>query len=429
MNKPSSGDAIAYLLGEYPHIRHAYILREIRGLRNLGWRIETLAVRGGKTAGREETNDEKEERSRCFYLVHAGFRRILIAHLATVFKHPAGYSRGFLRAFRYSRWNGRGALYAVAYFTEAVVAVSKLEWAGIRHVHTHYASTIAWLMNVISGIDVSMSIHGSGEFENPRDFRLTEKIAASRFVRAISYFGQSQLMRWCDRLEWNKLEVCRLGVNPGAGTERPVRDLGGPFRLLCVGGMAPPRAFDVLIRALGSVREPAIRLTLVGDGPDRPALERLAADCGVSHQVEFAGWRTQDQLPAYYAAADAFVFSSFAEGIPVVLMEAMAASLTCVAPAIGGIPELIRDGVDGTLVPPSDAAGMAAAIAKLFHDPELCRQMGASARARIAAEYHLERNVEAMSEMLSRRIPSSPGPAPTRKRAAWKETSFTTRQA
>jgi glycosyltransferase involved in cell wall biosynthesis len=396
--------AIAYLVSEYPHIRHAYLLREIRGLRKLGWRIETLAMRHEVRPAGAYTAVEREERERCFYILSAGSGTILTTHLSTLTRHPLGYLRGIARAIRYGACQPRKTLRGLFYFAEAVIAGRRIERLGISHVHTHYASTVTWLMSCVFPLDVSMSIHGSAEFDDPRGFMLTEKIAAAQFVRAIGYFGRSQLMRACPSGQWDKIEICRLGVDPSAAPERPVRERGARFHLLCVGGMVPPRAFDVLIRAVAASENPAISLTLVGDGPDRSELERLAVKCGVAAQVKFAGWKTQDELQSIYAAADAFAFSSLAEGIPVVLMEAMAMSLACVAPWIAGIPELIRDGVDGFLVAPSDVDGMAEAIGRLYRDPERCRAMGESARGRVLELFNLERNIEELSEILRRRI-------------------------
>ena len=395
---------IAYLVSEYPHIRHAYLLREIRGLRKSGWEIETLAIRSEVRASGVYTAEEIEERARCFYVLGAGFAGILAAHLATIVRHPGGYLRGFARAIRYGRWNPRTTMHGLFYFAEAVVAGRRIEKRGIAHVHTHYASTVAWLLEAVFPIGVSMSIHGSGEFDDPLAFRLTEKIGASEFVRAISFFGRSQLMRACSPDEWDKIEVCRLGVDAGAEADRPLREVGSPFHLLCVGGMARPRAFHVLIQALAETGNGSITLTLVGDGPDRPWLEKLAREHGVAAQVKFEGWKTQDELRAFYGSADAFVFSSFAEGVPVVLMEAMARSLPCVAPWISGIPELIRHGLDGLLTAPSDPQEMADAINRLYRDPELCRALGASARERILEQYNLERNIEALSEVFRARV-------------------------
>lgn len=399
MNAPP----IAYLVSEYPHIRHAYLLREIRGLRKRGWRVETLAMRHERRPSGRFTAEEQEELDRCFYILGQGAPRTLVALVSALFRHPRGYLQGLAHALRYGRWHPATTFRGLFYFAEAVVAGAHLESRGIHYAHTHYASTVAWLMSCVFPIRVSMSIHGSGEFDDPRAFRLNEKIAASDFVRAISFFGRSQLMRACPAAQWDRIEICRLGIEPAASVSHPLRRPDDPFRLLCVGGMAPPRAFDVLIRALAALNNPAISLTLVGDGPDRAMLEKLTADLNV-RQVEFAGWRNQAELESIYAKADAFVFSSFAEGIPVVLMEAMAASLPCVAPWIAGIPELIRDNVDGLLTAPSDAEGMSAAIARLYRDPELCQALGASGRARVLDLYNLDRNIEELSEIFRRRL-------------------------
>ncbi len=395
---------IAYLVSEYPHIRHSYLLREIRGLRKLGWEIETVALRPETRGSDNFTAEEREERAACFYILGVGPGRIVGAHLATLLRHPLGYVKGLAQAIRYGRFHPRTTMYGVFYFAEAVVAGRWMEKRGVRHVHTHYATNIAWLMGRIFPVEISMSIHGSGEFDDPKAFWLTEKIVSSQFIRAISCFGRSQIMRACPDSQWDKIDVCRLGVDVGDPPQRTPRRSEDPFHLLCVGGMAPPRAFHMLIRALALLEDKPVKLTLIGDGPDRPRLEALARECGVADRVRFEGWRTQDELPAYYASADAFVFSSFAEGIPVVLMEAMANALPCVAPRIAGIPELIRDGVDGFLTAPSDEHEIAAAIDRLRKDPQLCDAMGASARARVLDLFHLERNIEELSESLRRRL-------------------------
>jgi glycosyltransferase involved in cell wall biosynthesis len=393
MDKPR----IAYLVSEYPHIRHAYLLREIRGLRQLGFDIETIAMRAGAPVSGSFSAAELEERKRCFYVLSAGPAAILAAHLATLLRHPFGCLRGLTRAVRFGP---RGLFY----FAEAVIAGRHIERRGLTHVHTHYASTVAWILAAIFPIELSITIHGSGEFDDPVGFRLKEKIAASHFVRAISFFGRSQLMRACPPTEWSKLEVCRLGVDVPPAPTRPPRAPGASFHLLCVGGMAPPRAFETIIHALAIDADPAVSLTLVGDGPDRPRLEALARESGVAARVAFAGWKSQQELQALYAVADAFVFSSFAEGIPVVLMEAMARSLPCIAPAIAGIPELIRHGIDGLLTAPSDERAIADAIRRLHRDPDFCRSLGASSRARILELYNLDRNVAEMAEIFERRI-------------------------
>ena len=400
---------LAYLLSEYPHIRHAYLLREIRGLRQLGLTVHTIAVRPDDRTPGQCTPDEMEERASTFYIVNAGAGVILSAHLKTFFSTPLAWCAGLARALSYGDFHPRRTLYALYYFIEAVVAGRWITGRGIAHVHTHYASTVAWIMARVFPLEISMSIHGSGEFDDPRSFRLSEKISASKFVRAISYFGQSQIMRAVPYEQWSKIEICRLGIDPALFPPRPFRaapfgDAPGPFEFLCVGGMANPRAFQIILQALSLAGPLDAILRFVGDGPDRPMLERLARELGIENRVIFEGWKHQDLLRDIYARTDAFVFSSFAEGIPVVLMEAMAMSIPCVAPRITGIPELIRDGVDGLLFAASDAGELSLAMTRLIQDPALCRSLGESAHARILELYDLNQNIVDLAGIFERRL-------------------------
>ena len=383
------GPRLAYLVSEYPHIRHAYLLREIQGLRKLGLMINTVAVRPDDRTPDQCTPDEIEERASTFYIVNAGIGFIFSAHLKTFSSRPVAWCAGLARALSYGDFHPRRTLYALYYFVEAVVAGWWITEHGISHVHTHYASTVAWIMARVFPLEISMSIHGSGEFDDPRGFRLSEKITASKFVRAIGYFGQSQIMRAVPYEQWSKIEICRLGIDPALFPPRPFRAGAGPFEFLCVGGMANPRAFQIILQALSMVESPDVILRFVGDGPDRPLLERLARELGLANRVSFEGWKHQDLLRDIYARTDAFVFSSFAEGIPVVLMEAMAMSIPCVAPRITGIPELIRDGLDGLLFAASDVTELSLSMTRLMRDPALCRSLGESAHTRILELYDL----------------------------------------
>lgn len=397
---------IGYLVSEYPHIRHAYLLREIRGLRKLGWEPDVIALRPDRRPQAQYTREESEEFASTTYILRLGGARIVWAHLHTLLTCAPGYASGLASALRYGRFHPRRTVYGLFYFAEAVAAGWLVRRRKLKHLHTHYASTLAWMMARVFGIPVSMTIHGSGEFDDPEGFRLREKVEISKFVCAISYFGRSQIMRATSGEQWSKIEICRLGVDPAEFAPRPFRPEPRPFELLCVGGMARPRAFHVVVGALAQLRgegRDAI-LRLVGDGPDRPALERLARELGAADRVVFEGWKNHAQLRSIYQSADVFVFSSFAEGIPVVLMEAMAMEIPCVASRITGIPELIRDGVDGLLTAASDEREMARAIARLMDDAPFRRRLGQAARAHIVEEYNLPRNIQALAGIFRRRL-------------------------
>ena len=201
---------------------------------------------------------------------------------------------------------------------------------------------------------------------------------------------------------WDRIYVCPLGVDP----ERFAPKQGGhkrdePIELLTVGQLAPAKGMHVLIAAVALLRTRGrdIRLRIIGDGPLRQSLARYAESIGVGRQVVFEGFCNNAALYRFYAHADIFVMASFAEGIPVVLMEAMAMELPCVSTRITGIPELIEDGKTGLLVSPADEAALAEAVERLIEDESLRRELGRAARERIVRDYHIARNTARLAEI------------------------------
>ena len=215
-------------------------------------------------------------------------------------------------------------------------------------------------------------------------------------------------MESCDASHWGKIDVAYMGVDPDAFSPRPFRDDPQPLELLCVGRLAPVKAqhilLDVAVQLKAEGRQ--IRLHLAGGGPDKASLEQSAQERGLRESVIVHGWVSQEQLDALYRQADVFVLASFAEGLPGVLMEAMAMEIPCVSTWITGVPELIRDGVDGLLVAPSDAAALARVIARLMDDPALRRRLGEAGRQRILERFHLRKNAIELLRVFTRRVPS-----------------------
>jgi glycosyltransferase involved in cell wall biosynthesis len=173
-----------------------------------------------------------------------------------------------------------------------------------------------------------------------------------------------------------------------------------------VGRLVPAKGQHVLLAAVARLRASGrnLRLRLVGDGPDRASLQAAARRLSIEDAVIFEGAVNQDRIRDLYAKADVFALASFAEGIPVVLMEAMAMEIPCISTWITGIPELIRDSVDGLLVAPSDAEGLASAIARLMDDPELRARLGAAGRSRVIEKYDLRRNVARLADVFDARL-------------------------
>ena len=211
---------------------------------------------------------------------------------------------------------------------------------------------------------------------------------------------------------WPKLHVTPLGVDPDHFVPRPFHGEGDVFEVLCVGRLTPAKGQHVLIAAIERLRSQGrrVRLRIVGDGPDRRSLESAVAHCGLNQHVIFEGAVNQDRIRDLYNRADVFALASFAEGIPVVLMEAMAMEIPCVSTWIAGIPELIRDGVDGLLTPPSDDAALASAIARLMDDAALRQKLGRAGRKRVIERYNLRPNVGRLAEVFAAHLEESTQP-------------------
>jgi glycosyltransferase involved in cell wall biosynthesis len=373
---------IAYLVSQYPTVSHTFILREIRGLRARGFDIRVASVRAPDRPFEQLTEEEQQEQRSTFYIKPGGVAAALAANLRMFLRRPMAYVRGLTRAKPF-------------YFAEAMIFADWMRREGLKHVHMHFTTTLGLIARRVWPMRTSATIHGSDEFIDPMGFYLPQKVAAFDLICAISDYGRSQLMRFSEPVHWNKLRVARLGVDPEIYTPTPFRNNPATFEIISVGRLAPVKGLHVLIAAVDAlVREGRpVRLRLVGDGGDRASLENEVARRGLSAHVIFEGWQNPDQVRALYAQADVFALASFAEGIPVVLMEAMAMELPCVATWITGIPELIRDEVDGLLVPPASEATLASALARLIDDPGLRQRLGKSARQRIMEHYNLTSNV------------------------------------
>lgn len=402
---------IAYLVSRYPAISHTFILREVLALRERGFSISVASINAPDRADAELTAEEISEARKTLYVKNSGIGRLLAAHLRTLVTSPAGYFRGLLYALRLAGPSAN-ALYYLFYFAEAVIIGRWMARQHLSHLHVHFATpaaTVALITAKCFPVTYSITVHGPDEFYDVPGYRLREKVESAVFVVCIGLFARSQLMRLTAFQQWNKFVICPLGVDPDVFVPAPFRENPEPFSILCVGRLVSAKAQHILILAAELlVREGrSIIVNLVGDGPERGSLESLCAERGLGHVVRFAGSVNQDRIREYYARADAFVLPSFAEGIPVVLMEAMAMEIPCITTMITGIPELIRDGEHGLLVMPSDVEGLAEAINLLISDPELRRRLAEAGRQRVANSYNLEFNTERLANALQKWLPTA----------------------
>jgi colanic acid/amylovoran biosynthesis glycosyltransferase len=391
------------LIAQHPAINHAVILREVRLLRK-HFEIHTVSVRAPDRPAAQLSPEEREEAERTYYVNPAGAGVALAALISTLFSDPIRFFGGLWYAVRLAGLRIKQLGLNLAYFAQAALVGRWMRGKNLAHLHTHYSSTVALLVHKTFGIEISISFHGPDEFNDPSGFWVREKVAACTFIRAISNYSRSQLMKSSAVSDWNKIEVIYMGVDPDAFPPRPFRADPVRVEIICVGRLAPVKAQHILLGAIDLVRRDFdnVLLHVVGGGPDRPFLEQEAAARGIGGHVVFHGFTPQEKLDELYRRADIFALPSFAEGVPGVLMEAMAMEIPCVSTWIAGIPELIRNGIDGLLVAPSDVGAFADAIRQLIGDRELRRQMGQAGRARVLDKFDLRSNSAALADVFRR---------------------------
>lgn len=388
---------VAYLVNTYPRASHSFIRREIRALEARGVQVHRFAMRSDRAALKDPADLAEDGRTE--HLLKGGAAPLLAALVRAALRpgRLAAALRLALACGAHGAGQGAppgtgGRLRHLIYLAEAAKVAERCRALGVAHVHAHFgtnSATVAMLAHALGGPRFSLTVHGPEEFDAPLALSLPAKLDRAAFAVAVSGYGRSQLCRWAPPEAWPRLHVVHCGIEPAAFPPAAPMPSGGPH-LVAIGRLDVQKGFPLLIEAvaLAAPALPGLRLTLVGDGPLRPLLERRAAEAGVADRIAFAGWQDEFGVRAALAEAQALVVPSFAEGLPVVIMEAMAAGRPVIATAIAGIPELVVPGETGWLVPAGRAAPLAAAIAALAATPpERLAAMGTAARARVLARH------------------------------------------
>lgn len=384
---------VAYLVSRYPAMTHAFISSEVRAMRAAGVELHTASVRRADPAELLSAADERE----FMYtraLLPATPLRLARDHWRALRRDPAGYLATLAFALRAGAGGGRALLWQLFYFAEAAMLWAWLEERGLRHVHVHFAnvsSDVAMLATRLGGtlFGWSLTIHGPTELNDVVTHRLALKLREADAVVCTSDYVRAQLISAGDREDWRKLRTIHSGVDLTMFTPSPrPLDRTRTIEILNVAGMSVRKGQSVLLSAFAELRRrhPDVRLTLVGDGPERAALERRACALDLGDSVQFVGALGHDRVADAYRRADVFCLPSYAEGVPTVLMEAMASGLPVVATHVMGVPELV-DRSSGLLVAPGRDDQLADALDRLAGDGELRTRMGQAARRRVEAHH------------------------------------------
>lgn len=396
--------AVAYLNSQYPSLSHTFIEREVRALRAAGVRVRTFTIRTADHAGK--LGGAHAEAAGETTVILSGVGPIARDVLAALVRSPTGVLRVIRESQRLAPPGLRSRVRHLAYAAEGLRLAAELRRAGLTHVHVHMANNGAAAALLACAyerrLSYSLTIHGSAEFFHVDTWSLAPKAERAVFVRCISNFCRAQVMAWTRPEAWPRFHVVPCGIDPDAFAPREGAPVG-PIRLLGVGRLAPIKAYAVLLDACAELSRRGVdwRLGLVGDGPLRTTLERRAGDLGIADRVTFHGAVAAEAIADLYRAAEVIVVSSFMESTPVVLMEGMACGLAVAATRVGGIPDLVADGVHGVLVAPGSADALAEGLAGLAARRDRLAEMGRAGREAVRRMHDIREVGAAMATLLA----------------------------
>jgi glycosyltransferase involved in cell wall biosynthesis len=398
---------LAYLLNQHPYTSCTFIRREIHALEEVGFSIQRMSIRPTEHKLVEPADLAEREKTRIILSDKiTGLKRLLGGGLKTLLTRPRNFLEALRLAVRLGRRSDRGIIPHLAYLLEACVA---RQWCAdwkIDHVHCHFATNpaaVAMLCRVLGGPTYSFTVHGPQEFDQAPTLSYAEKIGRAKFVSTITHFAVSQLYRWSRFEDWSKIQIVRCGVNDTFLTTPPMPVPQAP-RLLNIGRLSEQKGQVLLVEAAALLKARGVDflLDLVGDGELRGEIEQRIARHGLQQHVRLLGWQNETQVRDHIQNSRAVVLASFAEGLPVVLMEALALGRPAISTAIAGVPELIETGVSGWLVPAGSVEALAEAMKQCVEaSTESLDRMGQTGRERVRRQHDVRTEARRLAELFS----------------------------
>ncbi|MBR0697798.1 glycosyltransferase family 4 protein [Bradyrhizobium lablabi] len=394
---------VAYLVNHYPAVSHSFIRREILALERRGIRIQRISIRGWDDVHQSE--EDRLESNRTSYVLKAGFAPLFISFFRVLLTAPLRMLGAARLVWKIGRRAERPLLVHVIYLFEACQVLNWVRAEKCEHLHAHFGTNsaeVAMLVHALGGPTWSFTAHGPEEFDKAKFIALPEKIERAKFVVAISSFGRSQLYRQVSHEHWDKIKIVHCGLEPTffTGEASPA---GTSRRLICVGRLTEQKGQILLIEAARQLRDQGTRfeLVLAGDGEMREAIEALIREYDLTDIVRITGWIGSRQVREELLAARALVLPSFAEGLPVVIMEAMALRRPVITTYVAGIPELVQPNEHGWLVPAGDITALTAAMqACLAASKEELEAIGAAAYDRVQLNHNADTEAGKLAQLV-----------------------------
>ena len=389
---------IAYFVNQYPKVSHSFIRREILAMERQGFEVQRIALRGWNESLPDA--EDREEQAKTQYVLKSGLAGLLAPYLMALLRSPFKMLAAMRLAIRVSRKTDGRLLHHLVCVAEAARIQAWIERSGAHHLHAHFGTNsaeIAMQLRVLGGPPFSFTVHGPEEFSAP--LALEDKIDHAAFVVAISSFGRSQLYMRIAASLWPKVHVVHCALEPKFHADSAATSIPDT-RLVCVGRLCEAKGQLLLIEAVAQLKQRGVRVELIlaGDGPLRAEIEKKVRDSGLSDAVRITGWISSDQVREELLAARTMVLPSFAEGLPVVIMEALALKRPVITTYIAGIPELVKADESGWLIPAGSIGALTAAIEDCLAQPAAkIEQMGAAGRRAVIERHSIDTEVDKLA--------------------------------
>jgi glycosyltransferase involved in cell wall biosynthesis len=398
---------IAYMMSRFPKISETFILYEILEQERLGHAVEVYPLLREHQPVTHPEAERLVERAHfhpfiSWPIIRANWH-YLITRSGAYFRTLAEVLGGTLGSMNFF-------LGALMYWPKAVRFAYEMEKQGIAHVHAHFCNhpaLVALIIHRLTGIPYSFTAHGSDLHKDKR--MLEKKVEAAAFAVTVSNFNKGAMIKACGEGARDKIHVIHCGIDQEIFAPPAEKRVEGRFRMICVASFEEVKGHKYLVEACRILRDGGLDFVcdLIGDGPVRAQVARLVAGHNLQDRIIIHGSRKRMEVAQMMAAADVKVLASVPtaegkrEGVPVVLMEAMACGLPVVSSQLSGIPELVENGQTGILVQPGDVDALALALQKLHADPALRRKMGRAGREKVLREFNLKLNVAELAKLFS----------------------------
>lgn len=394
---------VAYLTNQYPKVSHSFIRREILALEAQGVTIRRYSIR--PCPDQLIDPDDLEELEKTRVLLSVGVLGLVVGLIGVMVSRPIAFVKALGLAIKIGWQSDRGLWRHFIYLAEASVLLFWFGIAEVDHIHAHFGTNpaaVAMLCHALGGPSYSFTVHGPDEFDQPQTLHLDTKIAHAAFVVAVSSFGKSQLYRWSNPEHWPKIHIIHCGLDR-LFLHQPRMMLPETPHIVCIGRLCPAKGQLLLIEAVSQLIADGmnLKLTLVGDGESRVALEAAIAATQLEDVITITGWVSSSRIRDYLLGAKVKVLPSFAEGLPVVLMEALALGRPVISTYIAGIPELVEPN-NGWLIPAGSIPALKEAIrVSLATSTAQLQEMGQAGAERVKTDYNIETETVKLSQLLT----------------------------